>query len=112
MAVDAYHRKMVRGEAGLNDIYNVLHAYSQYPGGAAKLFFTANHDENSWNGTEYEKYGNLAKAFAVLTFTWKGVPLIYSGQELPNNKRLRFLIRMLLNGMIISNRPYMYFIKR
>lgn len=57
---------------------------------AQKLLFTTNHDENSWNGTEYEKYGDAAKAFAVFTATWIGIPLIYSGQELPNNKRLLF----------------------
>ena len=55
-----------------------------------KLWFTTNHDENSWNGTEYEKYGNMAKALAVFSFTWDGIPLIYSGQELPNMKRLKF----------------------
>lgn len=55
-----------------------------------KLMFTTNHDENSWNGTEYEKYGDAAKAFAVFTSTWRGIPLIYSGQELPNYKRLKF----------------------
>lgn len=55
-----------------------------------KLYFTANHDENSWNGTEYEKYGPLAKAMAVFTILWNGVPLIYSGQEIPNFKRLAF----------------------
>lgn len=54
------------------------------------LFFTSNHDENSWNGTEYEKYDYAAKALAVLTATWPGLPLIYSGQELPNMKRLEF----------------------
>jgi len=82
--------KFVKHEIDINELYNVLHTYSQYPNDAAKLFFTTNHDENSWNGTEYEKYGNLAKALAVFTFTWKGIPLIYSGQELPNNKRLKF----------------------
>ena len=55
-----------------------------------KLWFTSNHDENSWNGTEYEKYGDAAKAFAVHSFTWDGLPLIYSGQELPNLRRLEF----------------------
>jgi alpha-amylase len=55
-----------------------------------KLWFTSNHDENSWNGTEYEKYGDAAKAFAVHSITWNGIPLIYSGQELPNVKRLEF----------------------
>jgi glycosidase len=54
------------------------------------LFFTTNHDENSWNGTEYEKYGDAALAFAVLTATWNGLTLVYSGQELPNTKRLSF----------------------
>ena len=54
------------------------------------LFFTTNHDENSWNGTEYEKYGNAALPFAVLTATWNGLTLIYSGQEIPNRKRLNF----------------------
>src|SRR5207249_1224151 len=57
---------------------------------ALKLFFTSNHDENSWNGTEYEKYGDAAKTFAVFCCTWPGMPLVYSGQELPNYKRLKF----------------------
>ena len=82
--------KFVKGNATLNDVRNVLHEYSQYPQGTHKLFFTSNHDENSWNGTEYEKYGAAAKAFAVFTCTWQGMPLVYSGQELPNYKRLKF----------------------
>jgi glycosidase len=82
--------KIAHHQATLHDLYNVLHKYAQYPNGTKKLFFTSNHDENSWNGTEYEKYGIAAKAWAVFTFTWKGMPLIYSGQELPNQKRLLF----------------------
>ncbi len=82
--------KLVQGNTGINEVYNVLHAYSQYPKDSFKLFFTSNHDENSWNGIDYEKYGNAAKPFAVFTFTWNGIPLIYSGQENGNNKRLQF----------------------
>ncbi len=82
--------KMAKGDVGIHEVYNVLHGYSQYPVGATKLLFTSNHDENSWNGTEHEKYGAAAKAWAVFTHTWKGIPLIYSGQELPNHKRLQF----------------------
>jgi len=52
--------------------------------------FTSNHDENSWNGTEYEKYGDLAVPLAVFSCMWNGIPLIYGGQELPNHKRLQF----------------------
>jgi len=70
---------------------SILRAY-QAAGGKEKmkLWFTTNHDENSWNGTEYEKYGSMAKALAVFSATWDGIPLIYSGQELPNKKRLQF----------------------
>ncbi len=60
---------------------------------AIRLWFTTNHDENSWNGTEYEKYGDAAKALAVFSYTWNGMPLVYSGQELPNHKRLKFFDR-------------------
>ncbi|RZM19776.1 MAG: 1,4-alpha-glucan branching protein, partial [Pedobacter sp.] len=70
---------------------SLLMRYDTVGGGnQMKLWFTTNHDENSWNGTEYEKYGDLAKALAVFSFTWDGIPLIYSGQELPNMKRLEF----------------------
>lgn len=67
---------------------NVLDNYENVPG--IKAWFTSNHDENSWNGTEYEKYGDAAKVLAVHSCTWPGIPLIYSGQELPNTKRLEF----------------------
>ena len=52
--------------------------------------FTDNHDENTWNGTVFERLGNAAETFAVLTYLIPGMPLIYSGQEAGNNKRLEF----------------------
>lgn len=67
---------------------SVLQRYEKSTG--LKAWFTANHDENSWNGTEYEKYGYAAKNLAVFSCTWPGLPLIYNGQELPNTKRLQF----------------------
>lgn len=72
-------------------LFDVLRHYDQsFPRDAFRVFFTSNHDENSWNGTEYEKYGRAAKLFAVFSCTWNGLPMIYSGQELPNRKRLKF----------------------
>ena len=88
--------KYAKGEVSLSEVREVMHAYTQYPAGASKLFFTANHDENSWNGTEYEKYAIAAKAWAVFTCTWQGLPLIYSGQESPNTKRLEFFHKDLI----------------
>ena len=55
--------------------------------------FTSNHDENSWNGTEYERYGDMALPLAAFSCTWPGLPLIYTGQELPVHKRLQFFDR-------------------
>jgi glycosidase len=63
---------------------------SDYPQNTYQLQFTSNHDENSWNGTEYERLGDAVKEMAVLTFTVPGMPLIYSGQETALNKRLLF----------------------
>ena len=80
-----------RDQAGVQDLVNTLKGYEQKAKpGCSYLFFTSNHDENSWNGTEYEKYGPAAKAFAVFSCTWDGVPLMYSGQEIPNMERLKF----------------------
>lgn len=76
----------------LDALHEVLNEEKRiYPENARQLFFTTNHDENSWNGTEFEKYGVYAKALAVFSFFYpSSVPLIYSGQEIPNYKRLQF----------------------
>lgn len=78
------------GKISLQDLKNLLMKYSEIGDDSMRAWFTTNHDENSWNGTEYEKYGVLAKPLAVFSATWNGVPLLYSGQELPNLKRLEF----------------------
>ena len=78
----------------LSTLDSVLKQYDSICGNIhIPLWFTTNHDENSWNGTEYEKYGDAAKALAVFSFTWNGMPMIYTGQELPNTKRLKFFDR-------------------
>ncbi len=74
----------------LGSLVSVLDQYEKIGDGSMRAWFTTNHDENSWNGTEYEKYGEMARALAVFSATWNGVPLLYAGQELPNKKRLKF----------------------
>lgn len=62
-----------------------------YPEDGMVMLFTTNHDENSWNGTVYERYGDGHKAFFVLSSTFEdGMPLVYSGQEAGLNHRLSF----------------------
>jgi glycosidase len=74
----------------LDSLIAVLKKYDDLGDSTIRIWFTSNHDENSWNGTEFEKYGDMAKPLAVFSATWNGIPLLYSGQELPNKKRLRF----------------------
>lgn len=74
----------------LDSLLLVLQRYDQLGDSSIRSWFTTNHDENSWNGTEFEKYGKMAKALAVFSTTWNGVPLIYSGQEIGNRKRIAF----------------------
>ncbi|MBE0640755.1 MAG: hypothetical protein IH599_01885 [Bacteroidales bacterium] len=83
--------KIVKGEMNADS----LRAYiskdkEKFPPDAYRMIFTSNHDENSWNGTEYERLGDAVEAMTVLSYTLPGMPMIYSGQEAGMNKRLRF----------------------
>lgn len=74
----------------ISELTDLLKQYSAIGDSSMRAWFTTNHDENSWNGTEFEKYGDITKPMAVFSATWNGIPLLYSGQELPNMKRLEF----------------------
>jgi cyclomaltodextrinase / maltogenic alpha-amylase / neopullulanase len=62
----------------------------RFPANAFRMQFTSNHDENSWNGTVFERMGDAVKTFAVLASTIEGMPLLYNGQESGMSKRLEF----------------------
>lgn len=61
-----------------------------FPDHAYRLYFTSNHDENSWNGTDEQLFGDNFENFAVMAATIDGMPLIYSGQETGLDKQLEF----------------------
>jgi alpha-amylase len=63
-----------------------------YPKNTIQMYFTSNHDENSWNKADYGTFpGPVHAPFAVLTQTMvNSVPLIYSGQEEPVLRPLKF----------------------
>ena len=83
--------QVAKGEQVVTELdSSLLKEEAVYPKEVYRLRFITNHDENSWNGTIEERLGDAAKAFAVLTFTVPGMPLIYSGQEIGLNKRLQF----------------------
>ena len=57
---------------------------------SCQMNFTTNHDENSWKKSVIERLGDANRMWAVLAFTAPGLPLIYSGQEVGNEKTLEF----------------------
>ncbi len=61
-----------------------------YPKDSYLMNMITNHDLNSWEGTEFDRYGNLTQAMAVLSYTLPGMPLIYTGQETGLNRALEF----------------------
>ncbi|MCB8995614.1 MAG: alpha-amylase, partial [Bacteroidales bacterium] len=90
--------EVAQGKMNAIDIENhFAYVDSVYPPNSILMEFTSNHDENSWNGTEYERLGDAVKTFAVFTYTIPGMPLIYNGQEACLNKRLLFFEKDTIN---------------
>jgi len=85
---------VAEGRAGASHVDEILaRKQVRFPAGASLLYYTSNHDENSWQGTEYERLGGGTAPFAVLSFMLDGIPLIYNGQEIGLNRRLNFFER-------------------
>ncbi|KAK6020085.1 alpha amylase, catalytic domain protein, partial [Ostertagia ostertagi] len=76
--------KVAKGERPAFGLDSIKARYDTlYPKNGLLLYFTSNHDENSWNKADYGTMpGPIHAPFAVFTQTmYKSVPLIYSGQE-------------------------------
>lgn len=89
-------KKVATGERYANALDSALNNVdTSYPANALKVYFTSNHDENSWNKADYATMpGRIHAPFAVLTQTLKrGVPIIYSGQEEPTPDSISFFYK-------------------
>jgi glycosidase len=87
---DAVH-KITMGNADLNALFTFYsHNEKEYPHDSIRMLFVSNHDKNSWEGTEFEQFGDGLEAAIVLSVIGGGMPLIYNGQEAGNPKRLAF----------------------
>ena len=77
----------------LDSVMNVTS--KSFPQNELLLYFTSNHDENSWNKADYGTMPGASHApFAVLTQTLpRSVPLIYSGQEEPFADSISFFYK-------------------
>ncbi|MGD0037833.1 MAG: alpha-amylase family glycosyl hydrolase [Bacteroidota bacterium] len=82
--------KVMDGSTPATIFHDLLKTESyQFPKGSLRMRFNTNHDKNVQDGPAVEKFTPQgAKATAVLMFTYPGIPLIYNGEEVANNKRL------------------------
>jgi alpha-amylase len=81
------------GKKNVLSLDTVLHNIDTgFMKGAWRLYFTSNHDENSWNKADFETMpGKVHAPFAVFTQTYdRTMPLIYSGQEEPVLRAVSF----------------------
>lgn len=84
-------RDLGAGNATLSDLDDVMERnFEHFQPADYRMFYTTNHDENSWQGGDYDLYGENFKNFAVLSATIWGMPLIYNGQESGLDKQLEF----------------------
>ena len=87
-------RKVASGEENISAIKQMYQRdFARYPQGHYKMNIVTNHDENSWHGTAEEFFGKGQEAWTVFAATTYGMPMVYSGQEANNTKRLEFFER-------------------
>jgi alpha-amylase len=82
----AMMKKVAAGERGADALDSIRQKVdTSFPPNELKMFFTSNHDENSWNKADYGTMPGAEHApFAVFCETMPhDIPLIYSGQEEP-----------------------------
>lgn len=86
---------IAKGERRVWDLRNTMYAdRERYPESAMKMMFTSNHDENSWSGSEFDRFGAAREVMTALTFVWEAaMPLIYTGQEVGYNHSFEFFER-------------------
>ena len=91
---------VAQGKATVEDLWAYFaKADSTIRPEAIRMNFITNHDENSWNGTAFERMGNDgARLFAAFCYVVPGMPMIYTGQLVGNHHRLQFFEKDLVDA--------------
>ena len=86
---------IAKGVRRVWDMRNAIHGErARYPREAIRMSFTSNHDENSWSGSEQERFGAALEVMTAMTFLMPStMPLIYTGQEVGYNHSFEFFDR-------------------
>ena len=75
--------------------YQIDRLTAYYPRNTYPTNMITNHDWNAWYGTEFERMGSDGAGVAAtstLVALWKGVPMLYNGQEIGMQRRLEFFL--------------------
>ncbi len=82
---------IAQGKSDLNGLF-VYYSWNEkfWPKDSFRMMMVSNHDHNSWEGTEFEKFGEMLPAAIVLSVIGEGMPLLYNGQEAGYDHRLAF----------------------
>jgi len=95
---------VAQGKKGVEDLWSYFEKCdTTIRPEAIRMNFTSNHDENSWNGTEYERMGDAADLFAAFSYVVPGMPMMYTGQPAGNNHRLAFFEKDCIDTMMYNN---------
>ena len=83
--------EIAHGRADVNALY-IYYSWNEsaFPREALRMVYTSNHDQNAWEGTGPEQFGEALPAAIVLSVVGEGLPLIYNSQEAGESKRLAF----------------------
>ncbi len=107
MAFDMYYgwtlhhimNEVAQGKKGVEDLWAYFaKADTTIRPEAIRMNFITNHDENSWNGTEFERMGDAVPLFAAFCYVVPGMPMMYTGQISGNHHRLEFFEKDLIDA--------------
>lgn len=81
---------LLKGKRSVELIDQILSTESlKFPKGSLRMRFNTNHDKNAWDLPAVKKFGfKQLQLSAVLINTIPGIPMIYTGEEVANEKRL------------------------
>ncbi len=110
------HHMMVdvaRGNRRADAVRDYLYNDVKYPRWTMRMLFTSNHDENSWQGSEQSRFGNSLPLMQLFTFVApKGIPLIYTGQEVGYDHSFEFFDRDPIPAETYQTNWYSYFFRQ
>lgn len=86
--------QIAQGSADVDQL-RIYYSWNEkaFPRDIMRMMHITNHDQNAWDGTMFERFGDALQAAIVLSVISEGMPLIYNGQEAGNEKRLAFFER-------------------